>query len=73
MLPDVCDSPEKSLNLEKMPFFLGLTSSSSSPTSSNFSSSIASGFENPFVCEVDGDVIRETRESSEVREGIVSV
>lgn len=72
-LPDDGESLVKSPRRENMPFFLGLASSSSSPTSSNCSSSIAAGCLSRPVCTAEVDVMREKRESSEVREGIVSL
>lgn len=71
---DVSFDEEKSPNREKMLFFFGLTSSLS-PTSSKRSSSMDSGqlLSKLFSLFVDSDVMREKRESREVRDGMVSV
>lgn len=71
-----CESfdEEKSPNRENMLFFFGLTSSLS-PTSTKYSSSVDSGqgFSKLLPLAAGEDGTREKRESSEVREGIVSV
>lgn len=63
-------SLEKSPNRDSRLFFFGFASSSSSPTSSKHSSSMDSGFSKLPTCIVEGDVMRE---SSDVRDGMVSV
>lgn len=68
LLPDCGASLVESPNRAKIPFFLGFVSSFS-PTSSNFSSSIGSGFSNRPE-DMPGE--REKRESREVREGTAS-
>lgn len=69
---EFCVSFEKSPSRENKPFFFGLTSSSS-PTSSKHSSSMDSGFSTLLPCIAEGEVMCEKRESSDVREGMVSV
>lgn len=69
LLPD-CATSLESPNRAKMPFFFGFASSFK-PTSSNFSSSIESGLLNVLE-RVAEELMREKRESSEVREGAAS-
>lgn len=68
LLPDCGASLVESPNRAKIPFFLGFVSSFK-PTSSNFSSSIGSGFSN-LPGHMPGE--RQKRESKEVREGTAS-
>lgn len=68
--PDDGASLEESPKRAKRPFFLGLASSFR-PTSSKTSSSMASAL-SKLVERSAGDVIREKRESSEVRDGRAS-
>lgn len=69
LVPDEGKSEESPKRARK-PFFLGLFSSVK-PTSSKTSSSMGSGF-SKLVDRMEGDAIREKRESSEVREGAAS-
>lgn len=70
LVPHCGASLDESANREKRPFFFGLVSSLR-PTSSKFSSSIESGF-SKLLERMAGDMIREKRESREVRDGAAS-
>lgn len=62
----------ESPNRAKIPFFFGFASvSSARPTSSKFSSSVGGGL-SKLVERIAGDVMREKRESREVRDGAAS-
>lgn len=62
----------ESPNRAKMPFFLGFASvSSARPTSSKFSSSVGGGL-SKLVERMAGEVMREKRESRDVRDGVAS-
>lgn len=65
-----CAASAESPNREKRPFFLGFASSFK-PTSSNFSSSVELAL-SKLVERMAGELRREKRESSEVREGAAS-
>lgn len=63
----------ESPNRANIPFFLGLASVSSvKPTSSNFSSSSAGGALSKVVERMAGELMREKRESRDVRDGAAS-